>query len=546
MTARGGGWAAATASVRGASHERTGKPNQDAVRVVEVPGAGGGLVAAVCDGHGGDRYVRSDVGSRFGVEVACAVGRRLLKAPIDARDVEARLRSDVVGEIVERWKGRVIDDVASRPFTAEEERRAGARLDGDPLVSYGATLLLAILAEQWVGFVQIGDGDATAVSNGVATSPVPHDDRLVGGETTSLCLPTAVADARVAVISGRLPDLVMLSSDGYANSFASPTWRDDVGRDLLALVGRRGIDEVEAMLPEWLADSAAAAGDDVSMALAHRSVAVASPPAATAAPSGRRSLRPAAIIGGAAVVVGLGAGFLVGRASGADGANPAHDDGLGPVVTTTGTSMPELPPLTVGPATSTSEPAEADAPGTTVATDPILLELGADEQLVTFGGRSDGSGMLLVFDPSQITDTEARLVVRTAGPPRDVTLPSGWGFDDGRLSFRTAPVADVHSIGATLAAPYVWVVASDQRTLAAYEIGTGRLAGSVVIHDLTGEPLPPVSTVPGTPQASATTVDPATSTPAGSASASPDPSASTSIPISPNDDAMPSQSGGGS
>ncbi|HEY4609378.1 MAG TPA: protein phosphatase 2C domain-containing protein, partial [Ilumatobacteraceae bacterium] len=65
MTTTAGRWAAVTASVRGASHERNGKPNQDAVRVVQAKGSTPGLVAAVCDGHGGDRYVRSDVGSRL-------------------------------------------------------------------------------------------------------------------------------------------------------------------------------------------------------------------------------------------------------------------------------------------------------------------------------------------------------------------------------------------------------------------------------------------------------------------------------------------------
>ena len=102
-------------------------------------------------------------------------------------------------------------------------------MDGDPLISYGCTLLLAIMAPSWVGLLQIGDGDVTVVHEAHVESPVPDDDRLVGGETTSLCLPTAVADARVCMLFEPLPEILILTSDGYANSFADPNWRSDAG-----------------------------------------------------------------------------------------------------------------------------------------------------------------------------------------------------------------------------------------------------------------------------------------------------------------------------
>lgn len=526
MTARGGGWEAATASVRGASHERTGKPNQDAVRVVEVGGGVGGLVAAVCDGHGGERYVRSDVGSRLGVEVACAVGRHLLGSTIAPDEVEARIRSFVVTEIVDRWRKRVLDDVAARPFADEEHARAGAALDTDPLVSYGATLLLAICAPDWVGFVQIGDGDITVVAGTDATAPVPHDDRLVGGETTSLCLPTAVADARIAVCAGRLPDLVILSSDGYANSFASPTWRSDVGRDLLDLVGRRGIDGVESQLPEWLADSAAAAGDDVSMALVHRAASsfVPPPPATTgsvATTASRRPLRTAAYAGCGAAIVGLTAGFLVGRASGDDGARAVETSPAASAVaiSTVVTAVTDaLPP--------TSTDIEV-VPSTTLPVDPAvgIVELTDADQVVLFTGGDAPGGVVLAFDPMSASEPRPRLIGWVDVESRDVELPARWEFDDGRLSFSGSPRAEVFAVAAPLFSPYVWAIAPDQRTLTAYDAGTGQQARSVIIVDADGDELPAA-----TPSASPSTSPSPSATPSPSASTSNVPA--TSVPIS--------------
>ena len=188
----------------------------------------------------------------------------------DQATLEAQLRGPLTETIVQRWRDRVLDDVRARPFTDEERTRARAPLDGDPLISYGCTLLLAVLTPSWVGLLQIGDGDVTVVRGSTVESPVPDDDRLVGGETTSLCLPTAVADVRVHVVSEPLPDTLILTTDGYANSFADPNWRTHAGIDLRDQIHRTGLDAVETRLPAWLADSASAGGDDVSMALIQR------------------------------------------------------------------------------------------------------------------------------------------------------------------------------------------------------------------------------------------------------------------------------------
>lgn len=266
-------WRSISASVRGASHTRSGKPNQDAVRCVRT--TGGGLVAVVCDGHGGERYVRSDVGARMATEVATDVGSAVLAHLMDGHhdgatqsDVETALANSVP-VLLSFWRERVAADLLQRPFDTTEVKR-GVDLNERPIVAYGCTLVMGVFGPGFVGFVQIGDGDVTTVDGDTVGSPVPADNRLIANQTTSLCLPTAASDARVTAIIGDLPDLVLLSTDGYANSFSGADWRQSAGVDMLAQVDRHGLDEVERLLPGWLEDSANASGDDVTMAIIRR------------------------------------------------------------------------------------------------------------------------------------------------------------------------------------------------------------------------------------------------------------------------------------
>lgn len=260
------GWRAATASRRGSGH-RGSSPNQDAVRTELVLDADERPVwlAAVSDGHGGSRYVRSDVGARAAVDVAIEHLAPLVARADTDSDLAALLRREVPA-LVDAWRRRVDEDHAAHPFTREESTRAG---DDDlaryPALAYGATLIVALVGEHGVGVAQIGDGDVLIRAHGFATRPVPGDPRLVAGETTSLCLATAAGDFRFASLPGSAePDLVMLATDGYGNSFADADWWHAIVGDVADFVIEHGFDELEARFPSWLEESALVGGDDVS------------------------------------------------------------------------------------------------------------------------------------------------------------------------------------------------------------------------------------------------------------------------------------------
>lgn len=337
-------WVAEGASRRGSSHERTGAPNQDAYAVQRV---GASVVAAVADGHGGRRYVRSQVGSTMAVRLATEIGVELLStrrpdASAAARALPARL--------VPAWRAAVDEHYRQHPLTADEAERAGGELP-DPAILYGATLIVALAADDVVAVAQIGDGSALGAAPQRVDHLVPGDDRLVANETTSLCLPTALADFRWGTAHFDSGSAILLSTDGYGNSFASEGWEDEVMSDLVGELDSHGFDEVAGSLESWAADSAAVGGDDVTLVLLSR----------TSAGTSRRT--PGWLGMGALAVLAVAAATVVGLAARGDTPTPRET----PVVaTTTSMSTTGASGSATSSATASAHPTGSSAPAQSI------------------------------------------------------------------------------------------------------------------------------------------------------------------------------------
>ncbi|GJM37476.1 MAG: hypothetical protein DHS20C19_08430 [Acidimicrobiales bacterium] len=262
-------WSTASASVRGSSHRRSETVNQDAVLVRELDDA---VVVAVADGHGSRTHMRSDAGSRLAVEAACSLGAELIDDGLLRRpesEIVTMLEHDAGPALVERWRAAVLDHVADNPWTADD-LAISPGAPGDPFHGYGTTIMVALAGRERVAVLQLGDGDVlVGHRSGRAALPVPGDDRLIGNQTTSLCLESAPDDFRATAIAldGDPIRFVSITTDGYANSFASENWGDEVGADILEHLDRDGLPYVAESLEDWLGESAEIGGDDVTMGL---------------------------------------------------------------------------------------------------------------------------------------------------------------------------------------------------------------------------------------------------------------------------------------
>ncbi len=267
------GWRVFTAVVRGAAHEMAGRPLQDAAGFLAGPAAADRWLAlAVADGHGGHPHFRSARGSELAIEVALELaaefGPLFATAPAAAAVYHAT-RQNVVPALLRRWQEAVADDLAENPLTGDEQLMLAV---DDPIIAYGSTLLVAVLAAPWLVLCQIGDGDMVLVSaDGAASVPVPHDPRLDGHSTTSLCQSDAADSFRIAVVN--LPDspvaALLLATDGFGNAQLADPWSQPVGGGLARLAAEHGLDWIGAQLPVWAAQCASAegSGDDTAVAL---------------------------------------------------------------------------------------------------------------------------------------------------------------------------------------------------------------------------------------------------------------------------------------
>jgi serine/threonine protein phosphatase PrpC len=252
----------AAATVPGAVHLRTGRPNQDSVRVLPPDHEGDRIVMAVSDGHGSAASPRSGQGSALAVEITADVLWRL-PDPVSEDALKAAVET-----VLARWAEQVTDHLARHPLTEDERDRSGPPRHATVL--YGATLLFAVVSCHTIGVGQLGDGDVVVVDDdGRSRRPLPADRRLLAHETTSLSDLDPLSSVRMRVIDAAGSRLVLLSTDGYANSFSTDDAFLQVGPDLLRTADADGIDSIRKALPGWLEETTRdGAGDDIGVAIA--------------------------------------------------------------------------------------------------------------------------------------------------------------------------------------------------------------------------------------------------------------------------------------
>lgn len=295
--------------MRGASHIRADLPNQDAIQWFTEPladrattpnlfGLGLPLVLAISDGHGSVKSFRSHIGSRLAVETTIAVTHDfLLSRQTSAEEfstIKDLVQTHLPQRIVYAWLNAVQHHWRNDPLTeddpewesllkkigktAQEKADLQATFQKNPEIAYGATLLTVIVTEWFVLYLQLGDGDILCVdAKGTVTRPLQRDQRLIANETTSLCTVDAWKECQIQLDWNldrsihQVPSLILLATDGYANSYPSEAEFLKIAPDYLDLIRNNGIAQVAQHLPDYLQEtSEQGSGDDITVGILKR------------------------------------------------------------------------------------------------------------------------------------------------------------------------------------------------------------------------------------------------------------------------------------
>lgn len=283
-------------SCQGESHILTNKACQDASFSTTD---GSVSIAAVCDGHGGARYFRSDIGSQLAIEVAndCVKSfvrdtdlnlfkgkpfaqRNTIMSEVNDKAVARYTPTDLAirqlfASIVSSWHTKIERHAHQTPLSDKEQKCVPQKYQKEFLCgtgigeTYGCTLMCyACTQDYWLAF-QIGDGKCMTFDiDGKWSEPIPWDERCLHNYTTSLCDSSAIAEFRYCYCGdGSFPLAVFLGSDGMDNSFAKTDVLADFYILVLRLIAAKGNKDTLNTLKEALQQlSKAGSKDDMSIA----------------------------------------------------------------------------------------------------------------------------------------------------------------------------------------------------------------------------------------------------------------------------------------
>ena len=294
---------------QGESHKSTEKPCQDYAYAESNENLS---MAIVCDGHGGERYFRSQFGSEFATEITKEAIRAFVenmadstftgqekKSVFDGADFteySAAIATDqqvaskahkslmwLFSSIISQWNAKVAQHAREVDLTVWELEHVEQKYKDEFLAkretedatfekTYGCTLMAYVQTpDYWFAF-HLGDGKCVSMrvvdDNLVCGQPIPWDEKCFLNKTTSLCDSNALDEFRYCYQgNGEFPLAMFLGSDGMDDSYGDGDNLDNFYIQLFKVIIRNGNDKAKKELIKSLPIiSKLGSKDDMSVA----------------------------------------------------------------------------------------------------------------------------------------------------------------------------------------------------------------------------------------------------------------------------------------
>jgi hypothetical protein len=261
-------------------------------------------MAIVCDGHGGERYFRSQIGSELAVKItkeailnfvetvpesiySNRIGKPIFnglpftqysadapsvvqpKNQKQAKNVHEAL-TGLFSSIISQWNIRITEDAMNNDLNEWElehveqkyidEFRANRNNETATFEkTYGCTLMVYVQTQDYWFAFHLGDGKflSMTISEGkpVFSQPIPWDEKCFLNRTTSMCDSQAIEEFRYCYQGdGNFPTAVFLGSDGMDDSYGDGDNLTGFYIQLYKLIAKKGhniaLKELKASLPK--------------------------------------------------------------------------------------------------------------------------------------------------------------------------------------------------------------------------------------------------------------------------------------------------------
>ena len=258
-------------TVQGASHIKKNKECQDASKSFCCEDY---AIAVVCDGHGGEDYIRSATGSEKACQIAlkniqefiAQIDRETLRRQSESaiRTLEASIITEWNKQIEEHWKANPITDEELSVLSDKAKRRYMERNVFQS--AYGTTLIAAVIAKDFWFCFQVGDGKCVWISRESQFAFLQLDEKCFLNATTSLCDSDALEHFH-NYFSEDLPAAVFVGTDGVDDSFKNEDQLNNFYKAICYSFANSDTDKAQDELKDYLPRlSQKGSADDISVA----------------------------------------------------------------------------------------------------------------------------------------------------------------------------------------------------------------------------------------------------------------------------------------
>ena len=227
-------------------------------------------IVAVCDGHGGEIYIRSNKGSKFACDACINVLRNkknLLLYRVNKTDFINKIRLEILCE----WNRLVEEDISMYPINQKEVEKLDEdkqfRLKMNPAIAYGTTLNAVMVLGNRILCVNLGDGGIFGIKkNDLIPILEEEDEDTVANITYSMCMENAFEHLKAEIYDISDFNALIICTDGVVNPYQNlNNFKDSFVLPILSkfINGRR--EEINNFIEEL--GYKLGIGDDVSLGI---------------------------------------------------------------------------------------------------------------------------------------------------------------------------------------------------------------------------------------------------------------------------------------